>query len=148
MKRILSFVFAVIMAATALTACKSETLTVYMPGNNAVEASRSDLLYPECNGSYDGIKAYTLKDNDAWKLFDYVRSLCTAENKTDSVEKSEHLIHMRFTAEWNKKQADLGIYQIYDSGVISRSESSYSSNIELFTCPSDAFDKIYDMINK
>ena len=148
MKRIIAFVIAVIMAASVLTACKSETLTVYKPGNNAAEASRADLLYPECNGSYDGIEAYTLKDNGAWKLFDYVRTLCVAENKTDSMEKSEHLIHMLFTAEWNKQRVDLGVYQIYDCGVISRSESSYSSNIELYTCPADAFDKIRDMVKK
>ena len=148
MKRIISFVIAAIMAASVLTACKSETLTIYTPGNNGVEASRSDLLYPECSGSYDGKEAYTLKDNDAWKLFDYVRGLCVAENKTDSMEKSEHLVHMIFTAEWNKKRSDLGVYQIYDSGVISCSESSYSSKIELYTCPADAFDKVYDMIKK
>lgn len=148
MKKIIAFVIAVIMAAAALTACKSETLTIYTPGNNAVEASRSDLLYAECSGSYDGKEAYTLNDNDAWKLFDYVRSICKAENKTETMDKSEHLIHMRFTAEWNKKRADLGVYQIYDCGVIGYSESSYSSSIELYTCPADAFDKVHDMIKK
>lgn len=139
----------VLLLAVFFTACRSQsgTVLIHTAGGTAVDVDRSDLSDVKCVGSSDGTQEIELTDANAWRLYDYLSGLRVDANRTDTIDSMMHLVNLNFEAKWNGgDRAELGVYFVYDSGVIGYTEGTYSDTIVLYSCGAEVYDKVIDMI--
>ena len=139
----------VVLLAVLMTACQSQTGTVliHTADGTAVDVDRSDLSDFRCVGNIDGREEAELSGDKAWQLYDYLSGLRIDANRTDTIDSMTHLINLNFEAKWNGgDRAEMGVYFVYDSGVIGYTEGTYSDTVVLYSCGADVYEKAIDMI--
>lgn len=139
----------VLLLAVLTVACQRQTGTVliHTAGGTAVDVDRSDLSDFKCVGNIDGSQEIELTDAKAWRLYDYLEGLRVDANRTVTIDSMMHLVNLNFEAKWNGgDRAELGVYFVYDSGVIGYTEGTYSDTIILYSCGADVYGKVSDMI--
>ncbi len=142
MKRMICILMAVLMTA-ALCAC-ADTVLISTYDGNRVDVNRSDLSELACIGGIDGKDDFTITNEKAWALYDYLHKVCTKE--TDALDGSGHWVTLLFEAPFNNSSAFLGSYTIYDSGTVSYGKAPYDSTLTMYACDAGVYEKVLELI--